>query len=72
MDYVKPCIRENYPDHVIIHVRTNELDSERQADMIAKSIIDVAKGIRTNIATVSISGIVPWIDKCAIYNTQKH
>ena len=69
MDYVKPCIRENYPDHVIIHVGTNELDSERQADMIAKSIIDVAKGIRTNIATVSISGIVPWIDKCAIYNT---
>ena len=46
-DYVKPCIRENNPDHVIIHVGTNELDSERQADMIAKPIIRVAKGIRT-------------------------
>ena len=22
-DYVKPCIRENNPDHVIIHVGTN-------------------------------------------------
>ena len=29
--YVKLCIRENNPDHVIIHVGTNELDSERQA-----------------------------------------
>ena len=48
-DYIKPCIRENNPDHVIIFVGTNELDSERQADMIAKSITDV----------VNISGIVP-------------
>ena len=61
-DYVKPCIRENNPDHVIIHVGTNKLDSERQADMIAKSIIHVAKGIGTNTCTVSISGIVPWND----------
>ena len=30
-DYAKLCIRENNPDHVIIHVGTNELDSERQA-----------------------------------------
>ena len=61
-DYVKRCIRENNPDHVIIHVGTNKLDSERQADMIAKSVIDVAKGIGTNTCTVSISGIVSWND----------
>ena len=30
--------------------------------MIAKAIIDVAKGIRTNTPTVSISGINPWND----------
>ena len=35
-DYVKPCIRENNPDHVIIHVDANELDSERPAEMTAK------------------------------------
>ena len=28
-DYVKPCIRENNPDHVIIHLGTNELNSKR-------------------------------------------
>ena len=30
--------------------------------MIAKAIIDVAKGIRTNTCTVSISGIDSWND----------
>ena len=58
-DYVKPWIRENYPAHVVIHVGTNELDSEGQAEVIAKSIVDVAKSIRTNTRTVNISGIVP-------------
>ena len=32
-DYVKPYIRENNPDHVIIHIGTNELDSERQGEI---------------------------------------
>ena len=40
-DYVKPCIRNNNPDHVIIHVGTKELDSESQVDMTATSIIDL-------------------------------
>ena len=54
----KTSIRENNPDHVIIHVGTNELDLERQADMMEKCIIDGAKGIRTNTRTVSILEIV--------------
>ena len=62
IDYVKPCINENNPDHAIIHVGTNELDSERQADMIMKSIVDAAKGIKTNTRTGSISGMVPRND----------
>ena len=54
----KTSIRENNPDHVIIHVGTNELDLERQADMMEKCIIDGAEGIRTNTRTVSILEIV--------------
>lgn len=42
-DYIKFCIREKDPAHVIIHVVTNELDFERQPEMIEKSIIDVVK-----------------------------
>ena len=42
----------NSQDHVIIHIGTNELDSERQTDVIAKSVIDV----------VNMSRIVPRND----------
>ena len=44
---------------MIIHEGTNELDSERQNRLTTKSIIDVAKNIKANVYTVSISGIVP-------------
>ena len=57
-DYVKPCIRENNPDYVILHVGTYEPNSELTPDRIAKSVIDVGKNIQTNHWTVSISGIV--------------
>ena len=42
-DYVKPCIRNNSPDYVILHVGTNELNSELTPERIAKSVIDVGK-----------------------------
>ena len=31
-DYIKPCIREEQPDHVILHVGTNNLSSEQNAE----------------------------------------
>ena len=58
-DYVKPCIRENDPDHVIMHVGTNEMNSELPPERIAKSVIDVAKNVKTDTRSVSISGIIP-------------
>lgn len=45
-DYIKFCIREKDPAHVIIHVVTNELDFQRQPEMIEKSITDVATKIK--------------------------
>ena len=61
-DYVKPCIRENNPEYVILHVGTNELNSELTPERIAKSVINVGKNIQTNHKTISISGIVPRND----------
>ena len=61
-DYVKPCIRENDPDHVIMHVGTNEMNSELPPERIAKSVIDVAKNVKTDTCSVSISGIIPRSD----------
>ena len=58
-DYVKPGIREKNPDYVIFHVGTNELKSDLPPERIAKSIIDIAKNIKSDSRIVSISGIVP-------------
>ena len=57
-DYVKPCIRENDPDQ-IMHVRTNEMNSELLPERIAKSVIDVAKNEKIDTRSVNISGIIP-------------
>lgn len=48
-DYVKPCIWENDPDHVILHIRINMVNSELPPERIAKSVIDVAKNLQTNL-----------------------
>ena len=40
-DYVRPTLREN-PDHVIIHIGTNDLASNTPAEKVAESIIDLA------------------------------
>ena len=61
-DYVKPCIRENDPDHVIMHVGTNEMNSKLPLERIAKSVIDVAKKVKTDTRSVNISGIIPRND----------
>ena len=61
-DYVRPCIRQKNPDYVILHVGTNEFNSELPPERIAKSIIDVAKNTQSDSRIVSISGIVPRND----------
>lgn len=42
-DYTKPCIREENPDHIILHVGTNELNSRKMAEFIGELITDLAK-----------------------------
>ena len=69
-DYVKPCIREKNPDYVILHVGTNELNSELPPERIAKSIVDVAKNTQSDSRIVSISGIVPRSDNFNIKATE--
>ena len=40
-DHIKPVIRDN-PDHVIFHIGTNDVPSEKSAEDIAKSIVELA------------------------------
>ena len=62
-DYCKPCVRENDPDHIILHVGTNELNFEKSAEMCGKEIMDLAKSLITDKRTVSVSGIIPRNDE---------
>ena len=61
-DSVKPSIRENNQQYVILHVWINELNCKLTPERIAKSEIDISKNIQTNHRTVNTSGIVPRSD----------
>ena len=56
-DYKKPSIRDK-PDHFIMHVGTNDLNSEVSPKSIAESIVDLAMSLKTESDDVSVSNIV--------------
>ena len=60
-DYMKPSIRVK-PNHFILHVVTNDLNSKRPPDEIAKAIIDVASELASEKTGVSISSIITRAD----------
>ena len=56
-DYVKPCIRENNPYHIIFHVGTNDIPTSKDPLAIAESIVDLAKSVMTQDRSFTISGV---------------
>ena len=62
-DYAKPCIREENPDHIILHVGTNDLSSENNVERVCKSIVDLVKSLLFENRKVIISGIIPQNDQ---------
>ena len=62
-DYVKPCTRENDPDHIIFHVGTNDIPSTKTPECIAQSISDLAKSVLSENCNVSVSNIIPRNDQ---------
>ena len=71
-DYAKPCTREDNPDHIIIHVRTNDWSSDNSPERVGKSIVDLAKNLFHDNRKVTISGIIPrndeWNNKAELVN----
>ena len=57
-DHAKPTIREVNPEHIILHVGTNDLNSEKTASQISNSIIDLANSLKN----IHVSLIVPRND----------
>ena len=62
LDYVRPTLREN-PDHIIIHIGTNDLASNTPAEKVAESIIDLASTLKSDSCSVAISSITVRNDK---------
>ena len=61
-DHVKPSLRKNM-DHFALHMGTNDLNSDRSLELIAKSITDVGSSLKNDSFDVSISSIVVRNDK---------
>ena len=61
-DHMKPSLHEN-PDHFVLHIGTNDLNSDRSPELIAKSIADVSSSLKNDSHDVSISSIVVRNDK---------
>ena len=59
---MKPCIRENNPDHLIFHVGTNDVPSNKKAKSNVESIVSLAKEVKASKIDVSISSIIPRND----------
>ena len=62
VDHVKPTLRDDKPDHIILHTGTNDLRSEKTSSNIAKSIVDLAMSLKSSGSSVIVSGIVPRFD----------
>ena len=56
-DYMKPSLRKD-PNHIILHVRTNDLILDRTSQDIATSIVNLACSIKDENCDVSISNII--------------
>lgn len=56
-DHVKPSIRDK-SNHFILHVETNDLATDREPELLAKSIVDVAQSMKSDDHDVTISNII--------------
>ena len=57
--YILPTKRRN-PGHVVIHVGTNDLESDKTPKEIAKDIYDIAQSLKTNDMVTINTNINTW------------
>ena len=61
-DFAQMTTREN-PDHILIHVGTNDFPTRRQTDVIAEDITQLALKLKANSFDASVSNIVARNDQ---------
>ena len=57
-DYIKPILRKNSPDEMILHVGTNSLRTCTSERSCAEEIIDLASAVEQSEVKVTISAII--------------
>ena len=76
VDHVKPTLRDNKPDHIILPAGTNDLRTKKTTSQAAKSFMDLTTSLKNICNSVIVSGIVPLFDnlsnkatefKCSIH-----
>ena len=61
-DYAKSIMRNFNPNQIILHVGTNDLNSEKTSSQIANSIIDLRNSLKTDNIDITTSLIAPRAD----------
>ena len=61
-DYIKPSLKYD-PDAIIIHIGTNDLQTEKEPTQIADEIINLAVAVKTDENEISVSAILPRNDE---------
>ena len=61
-DHVNTIIWEFNPDHIILHIRTNELNSSETASQITRTVIKFAVPLNSYKNTATLSLNVLWND----------
>ena len=54
---MRPSLRE-HPGHFVLHIGTNDLNSNRSPELVTKSITDAGSSLKNDSQDVSISIIV--------------
>ena len=60
-DYVKSSLRST-PKHFVLHVQTNDLNSNKISEVITKEIVDLATSLKNNQHDISVSNIIVRTD----------
>ena len=61
-DYAKPTMRDFNPNRIILHVGTNDLNSEKTSSQTANSIIDLRNSLNTDNYDITLSLTAPRAD----------
>ena len=63
VDYIKPTQRDFNPDVYLLHVKTNDLSSNKSPEQISLVILNLANSLKLDNNTVIVSNIVPRDDE---------